>query len=92
MITSGETAKATVTDAVVILLPATVGPNFRHLMVVNEGANPGFYQIGAGPFIRIPAGSFEFLDEGDIQINNQVVNIKRPAGGPNMTGIFGLAF
>ncbi len=93
MISSGETAKATTDDTVVALLVAAPDVIFRHIIVINDGANPGFFQIGAGaPFIRVPAGSFEFLDGGDIQIDNQVVNIKRPAGGPNMTGVFGLAF
>ncbi|KKN74304.1 hypothetical protein LCGC14_0392430 [marine sediment metagenome] len=93
MISSGETAKATTDDTVVALLAAIPDVIFRHIMVLNEGANPGFFQIGAGgPFIRVAAGSFEFFDGGDIQIDNQVVNIKRPAGGPNMAGVFGFAW
>lgn len=92
MISSGVTAKATVSDAVVELLAAKKGSTFRHLLVINEGAEPGFYRIGTGPFNRLPAASFILPEDGDIQITNQAVEIKRVAGGSDMSGVFGSAW
>ena len=74
-------------DAVVVFTEAEIGGQKpRHLAIVNEGTEPGSFSFDGGSnFRRIPGQSARQLDgigvQGEIQI-------KRDAGGPNMTGVF----
>jgi len=92
MITSGEAPVVTTTNAVETLLAAVKGSSFRHLKIVNEGLAPGFWRIGSGPFVRMPAQSVLFYDDGDIQITNQVVEVKRVTDSADLADVFAFAW
>lgn len=74
-------------DAVVVFTAADIGGQKpRHVGILNEGVEPGFFSIDGGVnFRRIPGQSGRQLDgiglQGDIQI-------KRVFDGSNMTGVF----
>lgn len=74
-------------DAVVVFTEADIGGQKpRHIGILNEGAEPGFFSIDGGRnFRRIPALSGRQLDgigiQGDIQI-------QRVFDGANMTEVF----
>jgi len=87
--TSGTAPIATVDDDAVELIPAQAGQTHRHLKIVNQGAEPGFYKIGAGgESNRIPADFF-FTDDEILIAEDEAVFIQRVAGGANMTDVFG---
>ena len=87
VISSGLTVKVTVTDASVVILPATPGTTHRNLKIYNQGPEPGFYRIGGGDPQPI-AGDFFFIDEGVLIGEDADVTIERVAGGSNMTEVF----
>ena len=87
---SGTTAIETTSDAEVTILPDGVFPIGRlaviRLAIINEGAAAGFYRIGDGPWCRLPATSALTLEAA--HIFSQAVQIKRVAGGANLTGVY----
>lgn len=84
--TSGTAGAATVDDAAVEVIDAIPGRIFKHLMIINEGANPGFFKIGAGGEPVRAAKALEAFD--DVSIDEEKIFIQRPAGGPNMDTVF----
>ena len=88
-ITSGLTAIATTSNTAVevIAAQANAGP-YRHCRIVNGGAIAGFYSIDGGTtWERLPA-STALTDDG-VYIMNKAVQIKRIAGGTDLSGVFG---
>ena len=89
--TSGVSAKATVADAAVEVLAADDTMVFRHIRIVNEGGAPGFYSIDGGTtWERLPAGGV--LTDDDVLIRNKAVQVKRVAGGANLSGVYAAAW
>ena len=85
---SGETALATTTDAPVNAIVRPVNGFFKsmkNLMVVNEGAAAGFVTIDGETWIRVPAQETIILRS---MLITATVQIKRPAGGTDMSGVF----
>jgi len=89
--TSGLTAKATTTDAVVELIAATTERIFHSARITNEGTTPGFWSIDGGTTWERVAPQSSYTDEG-VEINNKAIQIKRVASGDDMTGVFGSAW
>jgi hypothetical protein len=89
MKTSGATAKATTADTAVELISATTtGRPFTWLSIINEGSVAGFFSIDGGTtWARLPAGpSAVSIPVG---VKSLAVQIKRVAGGTNLSGVWG---
>ena len=79
---------ATTTDAAVVAIAKADmgGLTARHISVINEGADPGFFSIdGGNTFRRIPGNTGRQMDGVSIQAD---ISIKRPAGGSNMAAVY----
>ncbi len=86
MISSGETAKATTSDAAVVLLPANGGLHHQ-LTIVNESGIAGFFSVDGGTvWCRWPTGAKARTIS--VTLNNQTVYFKRVAGSTDVTGLF----
>jgi len=88
-VTSGTTAKATTADTAVEVI-ATQGParTFRHARLINEGAVAGFWSAdGGSTWSRLPAATV--ITDDDIYIRDKAVQVKRVAGGSDLSGIWG---
>lgn len=88
-VTSGETAKATTDDtAVEVIAAQSKGSQpYRHCRIVNEGAVAGFYSIDGGTtWERLPASSY--LTDDGVYIMNKALQIKRVAGGSDLSGVY----
>lgn len=74
-------------DPVVVFTDTEIGGQKpRHVGIINEGVEPGFFSVDGGRnFRRIPGQTGRQLDgiglQGDIQI-------QRVGGGSNMTAVF----
>jgi len=86
MLTSGETALASTSDIVVPTIDLRpTGAICSHVRIVNEGSAPGFYRYDKGPWCRLPESSILSDDNVDVK---QTIEVKRVAGGANLTGVF----
>jgi len=90
MIASGETAKATVDDTPVEILAATPGLSLSHIAIINDGVEAGFFRVGSNPYLRLKAQSTTVLD--NFVWANMAVQVKRVAGGSNLSDIFAFAW
>ncbi len=88
---SGEVAVSTSDDFPNTLVTVVdAPPKFTHVVIINEGANPGFFSVDGGVvWSRIPGEFVQFLDNVR-QMGN--IMIKRPAGGPDMSGVYAYAW
>jgi hypothetical protein len=87
MKTSGSTAVSTTSDTAVVAIaaPSNVNDIDTSLIILNEGGVVGFFSIDNGiTWARLPAGgiSLDFINL------NQGVQVKRVAGGTNLSGIW----
>lgn len=94
-VSSGTTAKATTSDAAVEVLPA-VEKVMRHLRIVNVGTVAGFYSRDGGTtWNYLPAGTASgptAIMDRNVCIYNQAVQVKRVAGGSNLSGVYASAW
>ena len=89
--TSGVTAKATTDDTAVEVIAATAEKIFRHARIINEGTVAGFWSIDGGTtWERLPA-STALTDDG-VFIKNKAIQVKRIAGGSDLSGIYASAW
>lgn len=90
MITSGLTAQTTASDAAVVVLTVPTGyGNFDSVTVINEGTIVGFFSIDNGnTWARLPASASLTIDRAPVL----GLQVKRVAGGSNLTGIWGFAW
>ncbi len=87
MISSGETAVATASNASVTLIAAVAGQFFQQLVIVNEGSVAGYFSIdGGATWGRLPASARLDLS---VRIENQAVTIKRITDGSNLADVYG---
>lgn len=87
---SGETAKATTTNAAVELIAADTTHSCNDLFLDNEGTVAGFFRIGSGDWCRLPAGMVLILENLRL---SQVpkVEIKRVENGTDLANVYGFA-
>ncbi len=79
---------ATTTDAAVVgIAKADMGGlTARHISVINEGADPGFFSLDGGTTLRrIPGNTGRQMD--GVSLQDDIV-IQRPAGGSNMADVY----
>ena len=78
---------ATVSDAAVTVLAANESVVFEGLGIYNRCDNDGWFSVDSGDNWRLmPAQSFRTVKEN---IDNQTIQIKRVAGGSNLSGVIG---
>lgn len=92
MIPSGSTGTVTVGNAAVIVIALTgIVSGLKNIHVTNEGTAPGFLSVNGGvDWIRIAGGTATqpfLLTLYGIQFSGSV-QIKRVAGGTDMSGIW----
>lgn len=93
MYSSGTTAIATSGTGNVTLVTVPAGGSFNRLLIINEGANAGFFSVdGGSTWGRIPAAA---AATSPVQIewfgrSNQSVLMKR-AGSTDMGGVYAFA-
>jgi len=84
---SGVTALATTTDSAVEAIAADAVNVLHHVKLVNEGAVAGHFSIDGGTtWGRLPSDSMFVLD--GVKIANAAIQVKRVAGGANLSGVF----
>ena len=84
---SDVTPKATTSDAPVEVIAADPVNTYYHLRIFNSGTVAGFYSFDGGTtWHYLPAASS--LAHDGVKIANKAVQIKRVAGGSNVTGVF----
>ena len=89
--TSGTAPLATDSDAALTVLAANAGAVYHHVRMVNEGAAAGFYSIDGGTtWNRLPAQSV--VEDNGVKLTNQAVQVKRVAGGSNLSGVYASAW
>jgi len=92
-VSSGLSAKATVSAAAIELLPAVPGVIFTQLRIWNSGAEAGFYnwdgEDGDSHWHFCPAG--QVPTDQHVRIENKAVRFKR-AGAVDCTGIYASAW
>jgi hypothetical protein len=88
---SGLVAKATVSDVAVECIAANANVDFHHLRIVNEGGVAGFFSFDGGAtwhrLVGVTGAVTAIVLDG-ILIHNAAVQVKRIAGGTNLTAIF----
>lgn len=92
-ISSGVTAKATVTDAAIDVLASTPGTNKVYdVTILNEGSVAGFYSLDGGVTkSRLPAGPCAInldLRRAPIDLS---LKLYRVVSGSDVTGVFASA-
>ena len=89
---SGMAALATTSDAPLTAIAASEMAVYHHVRIVNEGSVAGFYSLDGGTtWCRLPAGPCAVKDDG-VKIVNQAIQIKRVAGGSNLSGVYASAW
>lgn len=88
MITTGTTAKATASDTAVELFSAANAAHigFHHLRILNTGSVAGFYTVDGGTnWGYLPANASVTDEYTHI---TGAVQMKRIAGGSNLSGVY----
>lgn len=89
MDTSGTIAKATSDDDAVDLFTLTGVPDVG-VVIINEGSNPGFFSLDGGvSWGRLPNNTA--IGPLPVKFANNVIQIKRSAGGANLADVYGWA-
>jgi len=77
----------TTTDAAVTAIIADAVNNIYHVKFANEGAVAGWYSIDGGTtWGRLPSESMFILD--GVLVANEAIQVKRIAGGSNLSGVY----
>lgn len=85
MVTSGIVAKATTDDTPVELIAAQSGRNFRNARIDRESTADGFLSFDGGEsWMRF---TLSIIEVYGVAING-AVQMKRTAGGSNITGVY----
>ena len=85
--TSGLTPVATTTDAVETAIAADGSNDFHQVVLANEGTVAGFYSIDGGTtWHRLP--SEHVTKVSGVLVSNVAIQIKRIAGGSNLSGVY----
>ena len=88
---SGTTPLATSGDAAVEVLAANANAVYHHVRIINEGTAAGFYSIDGGTtWNRLPAQSV--VEDNGVKVVNQAVEIKRVAGGSDLSSVYASAW
>lgn len=88
---SGDTPTGTSGDAPVTLIDARADRVFHTVRIVNEGAAGGFYSVNGGAtWDRLPAECV--VEDPRVRIENTAIQVKRTAGGTDLSGVYASAW
>ena len=88
---SGDTPTGTDGDTPVTLLDAHADRVFHTVRIVNEGAAAGFYSLdGGASWDRLPAECV--VEDPRVRIENTAIQVKRTAGGADLSGVYASAW
>jgi len=84
---SGLTAKTTTDDSPTTVIAADAAHAYRHFRIFNSGSTAGFYSFNGGTtWHYLPAACS--LHHDGVAIANQAIQVKRIAGGDDLSGVF----
>jgi hypothetical protein len=88
---SGLTPIATTTDAAVTAIAADAANDINQVIFANEGTVAGFFSIDSGTtWHRLPSEHVTTI--GNVLISNKNIQVKRVAGGSDLSDIYVEAF
>jgi hypothetical protein len=86
-ISSGVTAGTTTDDTAVEIIAADSTRDFRFFRIINDGSVAGFYSIDSGTtWDYLPANCI--IEDSEVLIQNKSIQVKRIAGGSDLSGVY----
>lgn len=89
MLSSGTTAVSTSSDTAVTAIASSTNMLSCCVVIVNEGAAPGFWSLDNVTWQRLPAGPTSVTHPiGNLPRVNGGVYVKRVSGGSDLSGVY----